>query len=258
MLYSVVFLIGIILGSFFNVCIYRIPRKISIVKPPSACTKCGTRLKAIDLLPVFSYIFLKGKCRYCNEKVSMRYLGIEMLTGIMYVCLFYRFGFTIDFLVAIFLMSILIIVFFIDQKHFIIPNALVLAALIGGVVVMVYNAFYPLQIYYKHNAWNPLMGMMVAVGFLGAVGLLGNFIYKTDEAMGMGDIKLFAAIGMFLGWQLTIVALFLSFLVGAAISVVLVVCKRKKRQDKIAFGTFIVVATFITIMFGQQFLSWYI
>ncbi len=254
---SYVFILGLIVGSFLNVCIYRIPRKESIIKPPSACTTCGVRLKMIDLIPVFSYIFLKGKCRFCKEKVSIKYPCIEILTGVIYLLLFYRFGLTTELLATAFLMSILVIVFFIDLKHFIIPNELVLAAIVGGIVTMIYNLFYPIQLYGDSIWWNPLMGMFVGFGFLFVVSLIVTLLYKTEDAMGMGDVKIFAPIGLFLGWRMTLLALFSSFFIGAVISVILVVLRIKKRQDTIPFGPFIVAGTFITMMYGKHILSWY-
>jgi leader peptidase (prepilin peptidase)/N-methyltransferase len=126
--YIIVFMYGLVIGSFLNVCIWRIPLGESVVKPPSHCTKCGTRLTALDLVPLFSYLFLRGKCRYCKVKISIKYPLMELLTAIIYLPLFYKYGHNgqyIEFFAAAYLMSILIVVFFIDLKHRKIPNSLV-------------------------------------------------------------------------------------------------------------------------------------
>ncbi|MFI3210545.1 MAG: prepilin peptidase, partial [Peptostreptococcaceae bacterium] len=120
------FVFGIILGSFYNVCIYRIPLKKSIVSPPSSCTNCGNRLNIVDLVPVFSWIFLKGKCRFCGNEVSSRYISIELLTGVIFVLIFLVFGYNISTIYYMIFSSILIVITFIDIDHLIIPDRIVI------------------------------------------------------------------------------------------------------------------------------------
>lgn len=253
-----VFLLGLIIGSFINVCIYRIPLGKSIVAPPSACTSCGKRLKAPDLIPVLSYVFLRGRCRHCGAPISSRYPLIELLTAGVFTALFLEYGFTIPFIAFVFLMTILIAVFFIDIDHRIIPDGLVIAGIIGGVALLVYNFFKPMtEIFGDDKWWTPVAGFFSGSGFLLLVALLGLLIYKTDDAMGMGDVKLMAPIGLFLGWRLCLAALFISVLLAGFTSLSLILFGIKKKKDTIPFGPFIVTGTFVTIMWGWDILNWY-
>ncbi len=256
--YLLVLIIGLVIGSFLNVCIYRIPKGESIVMPPSHCTNCGNRLRPVDLVPVLSYLLLGGKCRYCKEEVSFRYPLVELITGLAFVLLYFKYGPTVDFLAFAFMTSILIAVFFIDLDHYIIPDGLVLTALAGGVAIAAYNAFHPLEIYGDAKWWNPLVGMLTGSGFLFLVALVGMLVYKTDEAMGMGDVKIFAPIGIFLGWRMTLLALLVSVVLGGVISLILILANKRNRKDAIPFGPFIVTATFVVMLWGWEILRWYI
>ncbi|WP_027621294.1 prepilin peptidase [Acetivibrio clariflavus] len=250
--------IGLIIGSFLNVCIYRIPKGENIAYPPSHCGSCGHRLHAFDLVPVFSWLFLKGKCRYCGSKISPRYAMVELMTGIVFAILFKAFGISLDFFASAFLMSILIPVFFIDLDHRIIPDEIVVTGLVAGIVIIVCNVFFPLDIYRGGQWWEPILGMIAGSGTLLAIGLIAAKIYKTDEVMGGGDIKIFAPIGIFLGWKMTFLALFISITVAGVTSFILIILKIKDRRSTIPFGPFIVVGTFITYLFGWDILGMYI
>lgn len=253
-----IFILGLLIGSFLNVCIYRIPKEESIVSKPSHCYNCGTRLKVLDLIPVFSYLLLKGKCRYCNIGFSARYMFVEILSAISFLSIFLKYGISIEFFAFAFLISILIVVFFIDLDHMIIPNGLVITALIGGGLLFTYNIYRPFEIFADRSPVNPILGMIVGSGTLLLIAILGSIIYKTEDAMGMGDVKIFAPIGIFLGWRMTIVALFVSVVLGGIVSIGLIIKNKKSKKEHIPFGPFIVVGTFITIMFGWDILNWYI
>jgi leader peptidase (prepilin peptidase)/N-methyltransferase len=258
-MYVVVFIFGLIFGSFVNVLIYRLPEGKSIVAPPSSCTSCGNRLKPLDLIPVLSYLFIGGKCRYCKAHISFIYPFVELLTAAVFVLLFARFGVSVAFFAFAFLAILLIAVFFIDMKHKIIPDELVLAGLVVGAAVFAYNIFRPGNMIYGDSLWyTPLIGLLAGAGFLLLVALIGFVIYKTDEAMGMGDVKLLAPIGLLLGWKLCLTALFLSILAAGIISIMLIILRVKNRRDTIPFGPFIVLGTFVTIMCGWNILNWYI
>lgn len=257
--YIMVFILGLMIGSFLNVCIYRIPEGQSIVAPPSRCPSCNTRLAAVDLVPVLSYVFLRGKCRHCEAKISARYPLIELLTAFTFAVVFFKYGMSIETVALIFLFSILIAVFFIDLDHKIIPDELVITGLAGGVALIIYNLFYPVSIYAGDRSWwNPVVGMFTGSGILFLVALLGMLIYKTDEAMGMGDVKIFAPIGIFLGWKLTLIALMLSIFMGGITGVILIALDSKRRKDTIPFGPFIVLGTFAAAMWGWDILNWYL
>ncbi len=249
--FAAIFVLGLFVGSFANVLIYRVPQGKSIIAPPSSCTKCGKRLTARDLVPVFSYAILKGHCRHCGERISPRYPLVELLTAAILTALFYKFGFSVSFFAYAYLMTILIAVFFIDLEHRIIPNGLVIAGLIGGMAFFAYNCFYPqVEIFGDEKWWTPLAGILPGSGFLLLVAILGSLIYRSDDALGMGDVKLMAPIGLFLGWRLCMEALLLSVVLGGVLSLLMMVSGLKKRKDTIAFGPFIVIGAFITIMWG--------
>ncbi|MGI6778179.1 MAG: prepilin peptidase [Acetivibrionales bacterium] len=249
---------GLITGSFLNVCIYRIPEGESIIKPSSHCIKCGKKLKAADLIPVFSYLLLRGKCRYCKVDISPRYVLVEIVTAAVFLLLFIKYGLSMDFIAMAYLMAILIAVFFIDLRHKIIPNELVAAGLIGSVPVIAYNIFEPLKIYSDARWWAPLLGILPGCGFLFMVASAGFLLYGSDDAMGMGDVKIFAPIGLFLGWKMCIIALLLSIITGGVSGIILVAAKVKGRRDTIPFGPFIVLGTLIAIMWGENILGWYL
>ena len=257
--YGIIFIYGLIIGSFVNVLIFRIPQGKSIVTPPSACTNCGSRLTPLDLVPVFSYVFLRGKCRHCGTRISPRYPLVELITAGVFVILYYKYGLSVPFFAFAFLMTLLIAIFFIDIDHRIIPNGLVLIALAGGLLLFIYNILSPMpEVFGDSKWWTPLAGLLPGSGFLLVVAILGSLIYKTDDAMGMGDVKLMATIGMFLGWKLCLIALFISVILGGVLSLLLMVTGIKKRKDTVAFGPFIVIGAFTTIMWGWDLLSWYL
>lgn len=251
------FITGLVMGSFFNVVIFRVPEGKSIVKPRSSCGNCGTALQPIDLVPVFSFIYLKGKCRYCKTPISWQYPLVELLTGLLYVTLFLKYGLSVELFSAGFLMSVLLITFFIDLKHQIIPNGLVLTGLIGGAVLFILR-FWVSDAILDGAAWySPILGMAVTAGFLFLIAILGKLIYKTD-AMGMGDVKIFLPIGLFLGMKLGIMAMIFSVFIGGLAGLFLILTKLKDRKSQIPFGPFIVVGTFLALLFGQDVLMWYL
>lgn len=244
-----VFLLGLVIGSFLNVCIYRIPRKESIVFPASHCTKCDHPLKWYDLVPVFSFLFLRGKCRYCKEKITPRYALVELLNGIMYMILFYFFNLSIDFIFYAIITSVLIIITFIDLEHMEIPNVLVLILLITSIVHKGINYFI-FDIDFK--LLSSILGLLVSsILFL-------LIIVVSKGGMGGGDMTLIGALGFILGFKKIILTIALSFLLGAIISVFLLLSRIKSRKDPIPFGPFIILGFFITLFWGDLMISWYI
>lgn len=243
-------IIGLLIGSFLNVCIYRIPRDESISFPPSHCFSCGNNLKPKDLFPVLSYTFLKGKCRYCSEKISIQYPLIEILNSLVYLLLFAHFGLSIQFGFYAVLASTLIVVSIIDYYHQLIPNKLVLFTLITGVL-------YRLTTYVVLNESlldvlkQSILGFVIGGGFYLLVFVISN------GNMGGGDIKLMAALGIWLGTLDTLLAIFLTFIIGAVVSVLLLVTKIKGRKDAIPFGPFIIIGSFLTILYKTEIIYVY-
>ena len=239
-----IILLGLLLGSFLNVVIYRLPNNKSIVSPPSSCGSCGNRLSALDLIPVLSFVFLGGKCRYCGERISARYPLVELLTGGIFALLFDRFGFSFDFVRFATLSCVLISAAFIDIDHRIIPDKLNLFGIISGAMLV----FLPDSLSVK----SALLGIAAGGGLLLLVAVISR------GAMGGGDIKLFAVIGLFLGLEKTLLALFLTFLLGGIAGVLLIATKIKSRKDYIPFGPFIGIGAFIAIMWYNEVIMYYL
>lgn len=250
-------LLGLVMGCFLNVCIYRIPEKQSIINPPSHCTSCGTRLKPLDLVPVFSYLFLRGRCRYCGKKVSARYPIVEGLTAAVFVLLYYRLSLSVEFIAAAFLSVLLIGIFFIDLDYKVIPNGFILTGLAGGTALFICNIFREVSFYGDRAWYNPVLGMVTGAGALILVSFVGLLIYRTDEAMGMGDIKLLAVVGLFLGWRLTIAGIFLAIIFAAVFSLALILMKKHNRKSRIAFGPFIAMGTILAMTYGWNIIDFY-
>jgi len=248
--YIYTFIIGITMGSFFNVCIYRIPGGESIVSPPSHCYNCNTRLRGVDLIPVFSYLFLGGKCRYCGTKISFRYPAIELLTGILYLLVFSVYGFEMQSLYYIFLVSLLIIISFIDLDHFIIPDKLLIIGAVFGLALNILGYGIPFL--------DGIYGALVSVGFLLFI-LLIEFIIKK-ESMGGGDIKLIGMLGIFLGLKYTILTIIIAIYIGAIYGIIVILYNRFKNRNynsMIPFGPFISLGAIISLLYGSNIIDFY-
>ncbi|KAB3537361.1 prepilin peptidase [Alkaliphilus pronyensis] len=240
------FILGLLIGSFLNVCIFRIPLNKSIVFPSSHCTSCSSSLKAIDLIPVFSYVMNRGRCRYCSSKISTQYPIIEFLNGITYMLLFINFGASIEFLKYALLCSVLIVVFAIDYYHQIIPDGLNLFLFASGIILLgIENINNPRALLTN------LLGLLLAGGFFLLIAII------SKGAMGGGDIKLMAVLGFWFGIKEVVLITFLSFLIGGILSLVFILLKLKEKKDFIPFGPFIVVATIATIFYGGEIINWY-
>ncbi len=239
-----VLVLGLCIGSFLGVCIYRIPEKKSIVSPPSACGACGERLKPLDLIPVFSALFLRFRCRYCGEKFSSRLLWIELLTGGVYLFLFYRMGLTYDMFFALFMASIMIVVSFTDIDHKKIPNSVVLVGFIGavlfllvGVVKHIYSAQYAGEhALYALFAFGVLMVLSVAFDFLGG------------GVIGMGDAKLFIPLGLFIGKPIFIL-LMISVMIAGVFAILMVLFKKMTMKSSIPMAPFFSLAFIFYLQF---------
>ncbi|RCX09298.1 type 4 prepilin peptidase 1 [Anaerobacterium chartisolvens] len=256
--YSLMFILGLAAGMLINACICRIPFGKPLFKLPLSCAECGAALGLTERIPVLGYIVLKGKYRCCGKGISLRYSIVELLTAVVFLILLKRFSVSAELLAAVFLMSILIAVFFIDIDHRIIPDSLVVAGIAGGLVLAAYNAFTGAPVFGEGFWGGRLLGLLPGTGVFFLVALIGMLIYKTEDAMGMGDVKLFAPIGIFLGWRLCIVAVMLTVILSGITGIVLIVLRLKERKDTIPFGPFIVIGTFIAMLYGMDIFNWYI
>ena len=257
MSYIFVFLFGITTGSVLNICIYRLPREQAMISASSYCTGCGARLKIFNIIPMDINIFIKGKCSGCGLEYYPRLMVVRLLTGILFVGLFFKYQFSIQFVETLFLASILIVVFFIDIEHRIIPNSLVIAATTGGIIFFIMGLFLPVSISGDGNWWSPFAGALLGSSFLLLIGAVGSLIYKNGEVIGGGDIKILFPIGLFLGWRLMLLGLFISIVIAGTICGVLMLAKRLRSTDSVAFGPFISIGVMITVFVGWQLMDIY-
>ncbi len=247
-------LLGAILGSFANVCIWRMPRDESIVRPPSHCPRCGHRLAWWENVPVLSYLFLRGRCRTCRERISVRYPLVELFTILLSLLVWWWTGDPIDYLLYFCLLFVpLVIVTVIDLEHRIIPDEISLPGIPVGIAV---HTITHASMGYGWAALDGLLGALVGGGVL----FLVAFAYeklKKQEGLGGGDIKLIAMLGAFLGWRAAILTLFAASLLGSIVGLILVLILRKGMKYAIPFGPFLVAGGMLYFFFGNNFLRWY-
>ncbi|HZJ57329.1 MAG TPA: prepilin peptidase [Clostridia bacterium] len=249
MIYLAIAILSVFLGSFYNVCIHRILREESVIYPPSHCPDCGHSLGPLDLVPVFSYVFLMGRCRYCKARISPRYPLVEVLTSITYLLLYKVFGLSWSLVAYSFFLGVLIIITFIDIEYQIIPNSLILLGLIFGILFGAINI--------TTGIVDALLGLVIGFGSLLVIAILAK-VFIGKEGMGGGDIKLLGVIGLFLGWKLTLLTLILSIYIGGVFSILLLLLKIKKRGEYIPFGPFISLAGLIALLWGNSIIQWYV
>ncbi|HIE44121.1 MAG TPA: prepilin peptidase [Candidatus Omnitrophica bacterium] len=250
MSYIIAFIFGLAVGSFLNVCIYRLPRSLSIVNPPSHCPNCKKKIAWYDNIPLLSFCILKGRCRYCSAKISPRYLIVELLTGLLFILLLMKFGLSWSFLIGILFTCILIIATFIDFEHYLIPDVLTYPGIVLGLTLSV---LYPLFIGFpsvKEAFFNSLLGIFSGFFSLLVIGAIGFLLFKK-VAMGGGDLKLLAMIGAFLGWKSVLLTICVSSVVGSVVGLTLIGLKVKKRKDYIPYGPYLSLAGIVVIFYGD-------
>ncbi len=240
----ILFGFGIIVGSFLNVCISRIPHNNSIVHGFSYCPSCEMRISPIDLIPIVSYVILKGKCRFCREKISLRYPLVEVLTGVLFILTYFEYGLTLFLFKYLFIFCVLVVISFIDIDHKIIPNKLVLALFVW---VLAWQLL-----------WSEISFLEAGIGSLIGGGFLLLAAIISRGGMGGGDIKLMFVAGFFLGISLTGLAIFLATLVGGIIGLILMALKLKGRKDTIPFGPFLSGGIVIASLWGEEMIRVYL
>lgn len=239
-----VFALGLSLGSFANVCIYRIPLELSIVFPGSSCPKCKKPIPWYENIPVLSYVFLGGKCAKCKSPISMQYPVIEFLTGTLFLLLFLKYQLSLSFFIFLCLTFVLVVISGIDYYHRIIPDIFPLILLIIGILTGFFNV--TLGDNYTGRLVNSLLGILAGGGSLLLVGFAGGIIFKK-EAMGGGDVKLMAGIGAIIGWDKVLFAIFIASFLGAVFGLVLIILKKAEKQSYIPFGPFLALASYIML-----------
>ncbi|PKN70208.1 MAG: prepilin peptidase [Deltaproteobacteria bacterium HGW-Deltaproteobacteria-12] len=244
--YAFVFVFGAAIGSFLNVCIFRLPANASIVRPLSQCPQCHSPIRFYDNIPLVSYLILQGKCRDCQGKISWRYPLVEFITALLAVLLFAKFHLTLNFLIYFIFTAVLIVITFIDLDHQIIPDVLTLP----GIPVFFLLAVFVVQIPWMEAA----IGLLIGGGVLLAIALAYEFITKR-EGMGGGDIKLLAMIGGFLGWKSLIFILLFSSLLGAVVGITAMVIKKQDMKYAVPFGPFLSAAAVAYLFWGDAFME---
>lgn len=243
------FVLGSAVGSFLNVCIYRIPEGKSVVTPPSSCPACGARIPFYHNIPIVSYLVLRGRCSSCSAPISIRYPLVELLTGLMAAALALEFGPTVELPVYFVFISALIVVTFIDLDHRIIPDVVS----IPGVVLGLGFAFLT-----RHpGPLASLIGAAVGAGVILAIAG-GYYLVTRTEGMGMGDAKLLAMVGAFLGWKAVVVSLILGSFMGALVGVVIMASQGKDSRYAVPFGPFLSAGAAVYLFFGPELVSWYL
>jgi leader peptidase (prepilin peptidase)/N-methyltransferase len=245
-----IFIFGICIGSFMNVCIYRLPASKSIINPArSICQNCGKTIRSYDNIPVLSYLWLKGKCRHCNSPIAFRYLLVELTGGFFSLCIYFKFGITIEAFVYYALISSLLVITFIDIDHQIIPDVITLP----GIPIFFFASFTLAAITYKDS----LLGILAGGGSLLLIAVTYNLLTKK-EGMGGGDIKLLAMIGAALGWKGVLFTIFIGSAIGTLIGIILMLRTRKGLKLAIPFGPFLSIGAIIYIFFGSSIINWYL
>jgi len=243
MIYFLIFIFGLAIGSFLNVVIFRLGTNESILVGRSHCPKCGAILKWYDLIPALSFLIQKGKCRYCEKKISFQYPIVEIITGFLFVLILSKFG--LDSLITYYLLLIscfLIVIFVYDLKNYLILDKIVFPAII---IVLFYQIL-------MGNFLNPFLSALLASGFF-----LSLVLISKGKWMGMGDVKFAILMGLILGWPNILLALFLSFFSGAIIGIVLILFGKKGLKSQIPFGPFLVGSTILIMLYGEYLNIWY-
>ena len=248
MLYIAFFILGSLWGSFSNVCIYRLPNNGNVAKGRSFCPNCKNKIRWFDNIPFFSYLFLKGKCRQCSKPISFQYFIVELLSAISFVVIFHIYGASITTLLLLILSIFFIIIFFIDLKHFIIPNVLTFPLMIIGFL----KSFDPnLNQTIFPNYINSLIGGLFGYSIIWLI----IFLYKNirkKEGMGLGDAKLMAVIGFWFGWISIPFTIFISSVVALIIVVPSLINQSRKMSSEIPFGPYIIIGCILYVTFANQ------
>jgi len=256
MFYVLWFILGLVVGSFLNVLIYRLPRQEQFVRGRSFCPHCKKILKAKDLVPLVSFILLKGKCRYCRTKISFQYPLIELVTGILFVFLAYYYQIGADWGNILFwrnliIVSGLVVVFMTDLKHFLLFDVvtwfLIFVAVISNFVIAIMSP-----------SWQSSLENFILAGVIGCLFFWSQRALSRGLWVGQGDVYLGLLMGLLLGIKGLIVALFFSYVLGAIVSLHLLITKQKKMKSQLPFGVFLTLGIFVSLFWGEKILTWYL
>lgn len=246
---SAFFVLGMIFGSFFNVCIWRIPRKESIVKPPSHCPSCHSLIKWYDNIPLVSYLILRAKCRKCGEKISIRYPIVELLTGLLFCSSFLIFGYQYYIFFVLIYVSFMIIMSFIDIDHFLLPDRFTLTMIPLGIITIFFRDNFSLM--------DSLLGIVTGGGII-LIFSAGYYLFRRKIGMGGGDIKLMAGVGAFIGAKLVLLAILMGTIIALIAAIPYLITKKKGLEAMLPFGPFLALAAIICLFWGDIIFDWWL
>ena len=245
----IIILIGMAWGSFLNVVIYRLPRDMSLLRPRSSCPRCGQKIKFYDNIPIFSHIILRGKCRSCKARIPFSYFLVEVLTPVSFILVYSYSNLSTHFFAACLFASAMIILGFIDFYHQILPDEITLSGLLLALAYSFFRDDLSLR--------QALIGAVVGAGFILFVyGVY--YLLRKKEGIGMGDVTMMLLIGAFLGWKLSFFTLVLASFIGVLVGVYFILAKKKSLQYALPFGTFLAPAAFVSFLWGEQIINWYL
>ena len=239
---------GAVIGSFLNVCIYRIPKGRSIVWPGSACGACGHMLAWFENIPILSYLVLRGRCRACRAAISLRYPFVELLTAVMFAGAWWFYGPSVLLISRLLFGCALIVLFAIDLEYHLLPNVITIPGIVAG---FAFSFLTP-------PGWlDSAIGIVVGGGVLWAVAE-GYYLVRREEGLGMGDVKMLAMIGAFVGWKLTLMALMMASFAGSLVGVIFIISRRGGLKYALPFGTFLALGAALAATIGPGVLDWYL
>ena len=263
-----IFISGLIIGSFLNVVIHRVPRRESIVFPDSHCPECNTRIRAYDNIPVLSYLILRGRCRSCGVQISPVYPAVELLVGVLYLLVFFKDGLSVALVADIIFVSLIVPLIFIDLRHKLLPNAITYPGLVAVLILRVIapealiinttRALFGLQTWPVW--WVALLGSgLGAIAGGGTLWLIREvyYRYRHIEGMGLGDVKMMLMVGAFLGWQMALVTIFVASLAGSLIGILAMWLRGSTMRMELQFGVFLGPASIIALFAGEELIRRY-
>jgi leader peptidase (prepilin peptidase)/N-methyltransferase len=249
-----IFILGLVVGSFLNVCIVRLPKEESVVRGRSHCPQCNHGIAWYDNIPLLSMLILGGRCRHCRQAISWRYPAVELLTAVCFLGLFNYYGLTAKFAVYTYFTASLLIATFVDFGHQLIPDEVSVMGALAGLVASYWIPGLHGEIDRRLALADSALGMLYGIGLIYVIAVLGRLIFKK-ESMGGGDLKLLAMIGTFLGPRETILAFFIAPIIAAPVGIIL---KYVKKVEVIAFGPYLSLAAVIALLWGDQLWFWFL
>jgi leader peptidase (prepilin peptidase)/N-methyltransferase len=252
--------VGVAIGSFLNVCIDRLPLNKSLLVPPSHCDSCQRRLSALDIIPLLSYLWLRGRCRYCRAWIPLRVPLVELLTGVLFFLAFWYYGLSAQFGITAFWCCVFLVIIFIDWEHKLVLNKVTYPMAAVALVILAVDSLTSGSLVPGELAFLPLNKPIILSGVIGGAVGLGFFLLIMlifPKGMGLGDVKLACLIGLVTGWPMVIVALLIGILIGGLVAVVLLSLRLKGRKDAVPYGTLLAIGPIVTLFWGMDIFHWY-